>query len=1767
MDRIFKLPVGVALFAFLTLAGLLGLLAVQSVWAQDRPPTIPDAQTEFKHAENDDSPVNTYSARDPENKPVFWTLGGPDAADFTIDRGVLRFKTLPNYEVPTDRANDEDGSGGALDPTDEGKGNNIYKVTVRFGAGGEDGTPGEPTDTPTPDEYDGDDLGELKLTIEVTNVNELGKVVISPMQPQVGTVLTAILTDQDNVAPGTGEWQWASSASMTGTFTDIPDKSRDETYRPTEDDLGKYLRVTVDYVDRAGPLPRMLKEVSDYPVREDTNTSNQDPKYPDQKTLLGGNTILRGDTDRFIRETAAADTNVGAPVTAFDDKADIEVLTYSLRDGDAQVGVDNDDNTDTPVHNDGHAASFDIHAKTGQITVSAGAMLEADGTPTGDQPNPYIVVVRAVDGDGDTQDITVTIHVLQRGEPPVIDRVYVDDIPSIGGVSAGDRVPTEMSHYEEDRTVRSPTRIDTDLESSVLDYSSDPPVLREDDGTPPPIQPATYYATDPEGIITLMWSLEGDDGDKFAFQGTSAAADPEEKVTGNSATLRFKEGPDHEDPGDKNKDNIYEVTIVVEDSTVDMDGNRHRDELPVTVKVINSTEDNQPGMVTILNRQPEVAIPLKATFKDPDDPTREVKWQWYRSVTGSTDRTRCDDYNPHSEANPADAVRYFIDTSSADIDANWQKIEGATSASYTPGYDEDSGGTHSVTTDNDNTKVEEWEGGDIELVRTTTKSDGSVADVWSEFKCLRVAVTYRDDVDRTHADADDTSTRDVDETLEGTFMGSEFPVKKIDEKNNAPVFRDADGDPVTVYRAEDILDILENTPHGPRLITPGAGRDFAADDPSTAEDDALDPTGSPTTDNDILTYSLSGRDAEDFQITGAVETEDTEATGAYAAAGEGVLSFKSKVKLDYEEQSEYKVTVTAHDPGGDSDFVRVTVNITNQNEVPEWEKHPANPTYRENGTGDVATYDADDPEESGVIYSLVTAPQDDVDSLNAPITMAMVGCDHGRFEISSTRGILRFKASPNYEDPKDVEDSCVGTPGDNKYQVTVKAEVADDENPRQFTIEEVTVEVINVNEKPVFSQTTDTLEISENPDDPEKEPTLERGYLYLLNRGVGKPAANLPQDPNLDVGIPMVAVDDDNTWVAEDYTGTGYDRAAPVALPRSVQLIDGLTYELMGADAERFHIVPATGQILTLEKLNYEIKNTYQVTVKATDPWDAYGTIPLTINVTNVDEPVVAGLLTLRGETSYDYPEDSRADLGAYTVLGATGDVAWTLEGADRSHFTFKDSTSDTSNTLQFKATPDYEMPRGQAMSNTNTYMVTVKATADGEMSMVEVTVTVTNVEEVGMVELSSMGAKVGTPLTATLTDDDNVVGVPEWQWSRINPATSGSTPITGARSASYTPVAADVGHLLKAMASYTDGEGSGKTAEFSTTELVARANRSPAFAAETATRELDENMPSGTPVGSPITATDEDGNNLRYSDSGMDAASFTVDNQGQLRTGARFNYETKNSYSVTITATDPEGATGSIAVTVNIVNVDEAGMVSLSPTQPSIGTPITASVTDPDGTPTGVTYQWSYSTTMGGRFTNYPAETTATITPVASDVGRYLRVTATYTDVYDGSRKSEMATTDGPVTTTPDQMGTVTLSPMTPVVGTAVTATLTDPDGSVTGAMWQWEKSMDMSSWMDITGATTMSYTPMTADVGYYLRATVRYTDGHSSGKMMMATTTSRVTEVPVVDPLLAKYDTDGDGIDRNDVIAAMRRYQANEPGVTRNEIIAVMRLYQSNQ
>ena len=87
--------------------------------------------------------------------------------------------------------------------------------------------------------------------------------------------------------------------------------------------------------------------------------------------------------------------------------------------------------------------------------------------------------------------------------------------------------------------------------------------------------------------------------------------------------------------------------------------------------------------------------------------------------------------------------------------------------------------------------------------------------------------------------------------------------------------------------------------------------------------------------------------------------------------------------------------------------------------------------------------------------------------------------------------------------------------------------------------------------------------------------------------------------------------------------------------------------------------------------------------------------------------------------------------------------------------------------------------------------------------------------------------------------------------------------------------------------------------------------------------------------------------------------------------------------------------------VTIEIVNVDEKGTVTLNP-QPQQGTEVTATLGDldnPDNDITSVEWQWARSSSRSGGFTDIQGANQATYTPVEDDTGKYLRATATYTD------------------------------------------------------------------------------------------------------------------------------------------------------------------------
>ncbi len=495
---------------------------------------------------------------------------------------------------------------------------------------------------------------------------------------------------------------------------------------------------------------------------------------------------------------------------------------------------------------------------------------------------------------------------------------------------------------------------------------------------------------------------------------------------------------------------------------------------------------------------------------------------------------------------------------------------------------------------------------------------------------------------------------------------------------------------------------------------------------------------------------------------------------------------------------------------------------------------------------------------------------------------------------------------------------------------------------------------------------------------------------------------------------PVFTEDANTTRSVAETTAAGVNIGAPVAATDADN--DALTYSLDATGAASFDISSTTGQLQTKADLDHETKSSYTVTVSVRDSKDGNGDadevtddmITVTIQVANLNEapvftPIAPGL--------HDVDENTVAGENIGAPVAATDDdndtLTYSLDDSSLATFDIVATTGQ----LQTKAALDYE-------TGTISYTVTVTAVdPSGADDTITVTITVNNVDEAGTVTLSSTQPIEGTPLTATLDDPDFVVsGSATWAWAGSpNGSSSSWTPINGATSASYTPVPADVGRYLRATASYTDGEGSGKSAQRVSANRVQPApvepNEPPEFPlTETRARDVDENTPAGEDIGEPVAATDPEGDTLTYSLDTAGAESFDIGSTtGQLQTKAALNFETTPSYSVTVTATDTGAATDTIIITITVNNLEEPGTVTLSSLQPLVAIPLTTTLDDPDVVSGSVTWSWERSPDGTSSWTLISGATSASYTPVPADVDRYLRATASYTDG-EGSGKSAQA-------------------------------------------------------------------------------------------------------------------------------------------------------------
>ncbi len=398
--------------------------------------------------------------------------------------------------------------------------------------------------------------------------------------------------------------------------------------------------------------------------------------------------------------------------------------------------------------------------------------------------------------------------------------------------------------------------------------------------------------------------------------------------------------------------------------------------------------------------------------------------------------------------------------------------------------------------------------------------------------------------------------------------------------------------------------------------------------------------------------------------------------------------------------------------------------------------------------------------------------------------------------------------------------------------------------------------------------------------------------------------------------------------------------------------------------------------------------------------------------------------------TSRSIAEDASAgaNVGAAVTASDTENdtLTYGLIGTDATSFNINSSTGQ----IQLKS------PTGIDYETKSSYVVQVRVRDSKDATTgntdtawdatINVTISISNVNEAGEVTLTPASPRENESVTASLTDGDGSISNLTWAWYRATTNTADGTAITNATSASYTPVSADVGNFLRAVASYTDGYGSNQSADAHTSSAVAAraSNVAPDFVdGASTTRQVNEGAGSGTFVGSAISANDGDSDTLTYSlSTGQDSNLFTVETgTGRLKVaaGADIDYETDNTLQVTLNVTDGKASDhstdnavdDSISVTITVNNVEEEGRVDLSTPHPQDGATITATLTDPDGGIVSPAWQWQTGTDPEGQtWTNISGENSAGFTPSASHVGLYLRATVTYEDTLGPNKQAQQS-------------------------------------------------------------------------------------------------------------------------------------------------------------
>jgi Ca2+-binding RTX toxin-like protein len=611
-------------------------------------------------------------------------------------------------------------------------------------------------------------------------------------------------------------------------------------------------------------------------------------------------------------------------------------------------------------------------------------------------------------------------------------------------------------------------------------------------------------------------------------------------------------------------------------------------------------------------------------------------------------------------------------------------------------------------------------------------------------------------------------------------------------------------------------------------------------------------------------------------------------------------------------------------------------------------------------------------------------------------------------------------------------------------------------------------------------------------------------FGYLMNADTGESIIVINQTGANDTGVQnwttgSVTVPEDGDYFFVFVSGT-YDFTGGKAVGGSLY-IDNFRVEASQVTDDVIEAI--AGRVTYQNTADDPPADPRDITVTVTDGVGDHASATGEVTVTNVNDELTGGV-QVTGDAeqgalltaSNDIVDPDGNGAVSYHWQRETSPGVWeTIDGADQT--TYQLTQDDVGHAV--RAVGSYTDGGGEAESFTSG---ATTAVADAQLP------------HTGGLQVTGAAQQGGTLTAVSDIVDPDGAGPINYQWQR---ETSPGVweDIDGADEATYALTQDDVGHAVRVVGDYTDGDDYAESATSSASVAVANVNDAPTGGVTV----------TGTAAqGEILTAA-----NTLADDDGMGTVAYHWQRETGPGVWADIDGADQSTYALTqddvghavravASYTDDAGAAEAVnsTATTAVGNVNDAptGGIAVSGSTAQ-GETLTVSndIVDPDGAGT-ITYQWQRETSPGV-WEDIDGADQSTYDLAQDDVGHAVRAVASYTD---GGGESETVVGDASAAVANGQFphtGGIQVAG-TATQGEVLTATndLVDPDG-VGAVGYQWQRETSPGVWADIDGADAATYQLKQDDVGHAVRAVASYTDGDGQLEAATSSETAAVADV----------------------------------------------------